>query len=129
MSELVGLKWGDVIAREKQVQLSVFGKGGLVRQVLLPSPASRNLLALRGDAGANDPVFASKTGTRLTERGRALCRQAGSSAGGHQRGCLAPLAAPGRATAFDPIKNRAAAVVGNRPAPALPTCPFNGEAG
>ena len=38
-----------VIAREKQVQLSVFGKGGLVRQVLLPSPASRNLLALRGD--------------------------------------------------------------------------------
>ena len=68
MSELVGLKWGDVIAREKQVQLSVFGKGGLGRQVLLPSPASRNLLALRGDAGANDPVFASKTGTRLTER-------------------------------------------------------------
>ncbi len=34
MSELVGLKWGDVIAREKQVQLSVFGKGGLVRQML-----------------------------------------------------------------------------------------------
>ena len=28
VSELVGLKWGDVIARDKQVQLSVLGKGG-----------------------------------------------------------------------------------------------------
>ncbi len=91
MSELVGLKWGDVIAREKQVQLSVFGKGGLVRQVLLPSAVSRNLLALRGDAGANDPVFATRHGGPLTER----------AVGGM-------------------IKNRAAAVVGNRPAPRTP---------
>ncbi len=40
-----------------------------MRQVLLPKSVSRSLLALRGDAGANDPVFAShKAGRRLTER-------------------------------------------------------------
>jgi integrase/recombinase XerD len=45
------------------------GKGGKVRQVLLPEIVSRSLLSLRGDAGANDPVFASrKGGGRLTER-------------------------------------------------------------
>jgi integrase/recombinase XerD len=35
----------------------------------LPEIVSRSLLSLRGDAGANDPVFASrKHGGRLTER-------------------------------------------------------------
>jgi len=35
----------------------------------LPEAVSRALLSLRGDAGANDPVFASrKTGAQLTER-------------------------------------------------------------
>ena len=33
MSELVGLKWGDVIARDKQVRLSVFGKGASLPEV------------------------------------------------------------------------------------------------
>ena len=41
-----------------------------VRQVLLPEIVSRSLLSLRGDAGANDPVFASrKGGGRLTQQG------------------------------------------------------------
>ena len=40
-----------------------------MRQVLLPEAVSRALLSLRGDAGANDPIFASrKTDARLTER-------------------------------------------------------------
>ena len=70
VSELAGLAWADVLPRDKgQLQLSVTGKGGVVRQVLLPEAVSRALLSLRGDAGANDPLFASgKTGTRLTER-------------------------------------------------------------
>ena len=51
------------------MQLSVTGKGGRTRQVLLPQIVSASLVALRGDAGANDPVFAShKGGRRLTER-------------------------------------------------------------
>jgi hypothetical protein len=34
------------------VQLSIPGKDGVVRQVLLPKAVSRRLLKLRGDAGA-----------------------------------------------------------------------------
>jgi site-specific recombinase XerD len=69
ISELVGLSWADVIGRDAKVQLSVTGKGGRTRQVLLPQVVSASLLALRDDAGANDPVFAShKGGRRLTER-------------------------------------------------------------
>ena len=69
ISELVGLSWADVIQRDEKVQLSVTGKGRRVRQVLLPGVVSGSLLSLRGDAGANDPVFASHKGARrLTER-------------------------------------------------------------
>jgi len=78
VSELAALSWSDVLPRENdQVQLSIVGKGGVERQVLLPASMSRSLLSLRGDAGANDPVFASrKGGGRLAERGRAGDRQA-----------------------------------------------------
>jgi len=70
VSELACLTWTSVIPRDKgQVQLNVVGKGGVERNVLLPEAVSRSLLSLRGDAGANDPLFASrKTGSRLTER-------------------------------------------------------------
>jgi Phage integrase family len=50
------------------VQLSITGKGGKVRQVLLPEIVSCSLLSLRGYAGANDPVFVSRKGGRLAER-------------------------------------------------------------
>ena len=68
VSEVAGLTWSDVITRDRgQVQLSITGKGGVVRQVLLPEAVSRSLLSLRGDTGANDAVFASrKTDVRLT---------------------------------------------------------------
>jgi integrase/recombinase XerD len=69
VSELVAITWADVLPRDDRVQLSITGKGGKVRQVLLPEIVSRSLLSLRGDAGANDPVFASrKGGGKLTER-------------------------------------------------------------
>jgi integrase/recombinase XerD len=69
ISELVGLSWADVIQREALLQLSVTGKGGKVRQVLLPEAVSKALLELRGDAGNNDPVFATrKGGQRLKQR-------------------------------------------------------------
>jgi site-specific recombinase XerD len=60
VSEIIALKWADVIERDDKVQLSITGMGGRVRQVLLPKSVSRLLLALRADAGANDPVFASR---------------------------------------------------------------------
>jgi integrase/recombinase XerD len=69
ISELVGLSWADVIEREGKMQLSVTGKGGRTRQVLLPEAVSTALIDLRGDAGADDPLFAShKGGKRLSAR-------------------------------------------------------------
>jgi site-specific recombinase XerD len=68
VSEAVALTWSDVLQRDNRVQLSITGKGGKMRQVLLPEVVSRSLLSLRGDAGANDPVFASRQGGSLTER-------------------------------------------------------------
>jgi integrase/recombinase XerD len=57
ISEVVALTWADVLPRDQgRVQLSITGKGGKVRQVLLPEIVSRSLLSLRGDAGANDPA-------------------------------------------------------------------------
>jgi integrase/recombinase XerD len=69
VSEVVALTWADVLPRDDRIQLSVTGKGGFVRQVLLPDIVSKSLLSFRGDAGANDPVFPSrKAGGRLSER-------------------------------------------------------------
>jgi integrase/recombinase XerD len=58
-------------------------KGGKVRQVLLPEIVSRSLLSLRGDAGDNDPVFASrKGGGQLTQQGvDAMVKRAAKKAG------------------------------------------------
>ena len=57
--------------------------GGRVRQVLLPEVVSRSLLSLRGDAGANDPVFASrKGGGHLTGRAvNGMVKRAAKKAG------------------------------------------------
>jgi integrase/recombinase XerD len=70
VAEVVALSWSDVLARDKgQVQLTVLGKGGMTRNVLLPKTVSRSLLSLRGNASNNDPVFVSrKGGGRLTTR-------------------------------------------------------------
>jgi integrase/recombinase XerD len=84
VSELVALAWADVLPRDEgRVQLSVLGKGGKVRQVVLPEIVSRPLLSLRGDAGANDPVFASRQGGgRLTERAvHKMVKRAAKAAG------------------------------------------------
>lgn len=83
VSELVALSWSDVLPRDERVQLSITGKGGKVRQVLLPEVVSRALLSIRDDASANDPVFASrKQRGRLTERGiHAMVKRAAHAAG------------------------------------------------
>jgi site-specific recombinase XerD len=83
VSEIVALTWADVLPRDYRVQLSIAGKGGKMRQVLLPEIVSRSVLSLRGDAGANDAVFASrKGGRRLTERTvHAMVKRAAAKAG------------------------------------------------
>jgi integrase/recombinase XerD len=83
VSETVALTWADGVARGERVQLSITGKGGKVRQVLLPEIVSRSLWSLRGDAGANDPVFPSrKAGGPLTERAvNGMVKRAAAKAG------------------------------------------------
>ena len=65
------------------MQLSITGKGGKVRQVLLPEIVSQSLLALRGKARDDDPVLASRQGGgRLTERAvRSMVKRAAKAAG------------------------------------------------
>jgi len=83
VSETVSLTWADVLARDERVQLSITGKGGKVRQVLLPDVVSKSLLSLRGDADAKAPLFASRMGGgKLTERNvNAMIKRAAAKAG------------------------------------------------
>jgi integrase/recombinase XerD len=62
VSELCGLKWCDTLARQDGGQITVFGKGGKTRTVLLKSKLWQQLLSLKGEARAVDPVFASRKG-------------------------------------------------------------------
>jgi site-specific recombinase XerD len=69
VSEVVSLTWGDVIERDKWVQLNVLGKGGVTRQVLLPESVSKSLLGLKGGVpGPGDPVFVSRHRVPMSTR-------------------------------------------------------------
>ncbi len=59
-SEVCGLKWRDLQPRADGGQATIFGKGGKTRVVLLPANLWRGLVALRGDAGLDAPVFISQ---------------------------------------------------------------------
>jgi len=70
VSELAQLKWCDTMERTqegKEVagQISVFGKGGKTRPILLKPRTWVLLLSLRGGALATDPVFRSQKGGHL----------------------------------------------------------------
>jgi integrase/recombinase XerD len=62
VSELCGLKWRDAAARSEGGQLTVFGKGGRTRSVLLRPGAWVALVSIRGSGGAEDPIFPSRKG-------------------------------------------------------------------
>ena len=84
VSELVGLCWRDLQERgETEGQLTVFGKGGKTRAVLLPAILWQELLALRGEAGDDLPVFRSRKGGTCLDRSQVmrLVRQAADRAG------------------------------------------------
>ena len=67
ISEVVGLVWRDCSARDDAGQVTVFGKGGKTRVVLLPVSTWRALSGLRGDAPADAPVFESRKGGSLDQ--------------------------------------------------------------
>lgn len=62
VSEVCGLKWRDVKEREGAGQITVYGKGGKTRVVLLSPETWAELISLKGRGGADDPVFASRKG-------------------------------------------------------------------
>jgi integrase/recombinase XerD len=67
VAELCSLKWGDLQRRDTAGQITVFGKGGKTRTVLMPESVWNAVQSLRGDAGENQPVFRSRKGGHLDE--------------------------------------------------------------
>jgi len=62
VSEVCGLKWCDALARKEGGQITVFGKGGKTRTVLLKPKVWQQLLSIKGEAKAVDPIFRSRKG-------------------------------------------------------------------
>jgi integrase/recombinase XerD len=65
ISEVAGLRWRDLAARDDAGQVTVLGKGGRTRAVLLSPETWRTVEALRGDADPDAPVFRSAKGGPL----------------------------------------------------------------
>lgn len=65
ISEACGLVWRDAKRRNPGGQVTVFGKGGKTRIILLPAGIWKELVVLRGDAGDDAPVFRSAKGGHL----------------------------------------------------------------
>src|ERR1039457_6075353 len=62
VSEICGLKWCDALPRQEAGQIPVLGKGGKTRTILLRSKVWLQLLSIKGDALAVDPIFPSRSG-------------------------------------------------------------------
>jgi len=62
VSELCGLKWCDALPRTESGQITVFGKHGKTRTILLKPKSWAQLMSIRGDAGPVDPIFRSRKG-------------------------------------------------------------------
>ena len=65
VSEACGLLWRDLAERGEAGQITVLGKGGKTRVVLLPEPIWARISTLRGNAGPNGAVFRSRQGGSL----------------------------------------------------------------
>jgi integrase/recombinase XerD len=62
ISEACALTWRNLIARDDSGQVTIFGKGGKTRIILLAAPLWVRIDALRGTAGPDTPVFRSRQG-------------------------------------------------------------------
>ncbi len=79
---MCGLRWRDLAARDDAGQVTVFGKGGKTRVVLLSANTWRAILALRNSTGPDAPVFLSREGgaldpTQVRRIVKAAARRAG----------------------------------------------------
>ena len=62
VSEVCGLKWCDAMPRAEGGQITVFGKGGKTRAILLKPKSWQQLLSIRSEAGVVAPIFPSRKG-------------------------------------------------------------------
>lgn len=61
VSELCGLRWRDVAARQAGMgQVTILGKGSKTRTILVPAGVKAKLDGLRGDRSDDEPVFRSR---------------------------------------------------------------------
>ena len=65
VSELCRLTWSDLQPRQESGQITVFGKGGRTRAIVLKPKVWQELVASRGAAAAADPIFPSRKGGPL----------------------------------------------------------------
>jgi integrase/recombinase XerD len=65
VSEACELRWGNLQAFQAGGVVTVLGKGAKTRTVRIPENTWRELIELRRDAEASDPVFADRTGRPL----------------------------------------------------------------
>ena len=65
VSEICALTWGDAQERETGGQLTLYGKGGKTRTVLLSAETWTALLSVRNGSAPDDPVFRSRRGGHL----------------------------------------------------------------
>jgi integrase/recombinase XerD len=79
VSELCGLRWRDLQAREDSGQVTVYGKGGKTRAIPLPADLWRDLQAVRG--GDDGPVFAGRGGALTASGAWRVVKAAGKRAG------------------------------------------------
>ena len=66
VSEACSLKWRDVQPANDGGYITVFGKGDKTRTILIGKKVYDELMSLKGEAGANDPVFRSQKGGQLS---------------------------------------------------------------
>lgn len=60
VSELCSLRWRHLLPRSESGQITVYGKGGKTRSIVLPKSLWQELQTLRGEAGVDEPVFRSR---------------------------------------------------------------------
>lgn len=60
VSELASLKWKHVVARNTSGQISVYGKGGKTRSIVVPQQSWDALMTIRKNASDEEPVFRSR---------------------------------------------------------------------
>lgn len=60
VSELAHLRWQDTQANGETGQITVFGKGGKTRAIVLPQYFWKDLMLFRGDVNEDAPIFPSR---------------------------------------------------------------------